>query len=279
MKSFSTTIPKSNIDSLAIGSFDGIHLAHQELIKRLSSNGALLVIDKKSANLTPKDRRAYYSKHPCFYCDFEKIKDLSGKEFVDYLKSEFANLKKIVVGYDFSFGKNRANSANDLKEFFDGSVEIVEEFKIDGLSVHSSTIRELLKSGEIKKANKLLGRQYCLSGKVIRGQGLGKKELVPTINLEVSDYLLPKSGVYATKTKVKDKIFDSVSFIGIRVSTDGKFSVETHLLTDDEIAPSSSIEICFFEYLRENKKFESLNELKEQIEKDIIRVKECLKNG
>ena len=276
MKKPSTILVKDNIDTVAIGSFDGIHLGHMQLVNRLGDNGALFVIDKDHANLTPGLKRSEYSKHPCMYYHFLKVKNLTGEEFIKLLKKEFINLKKIVVGYDFTFGKKRSCNAEDLKTIFDGEVEIVDEFLYDGISVHSSVIRELLKSNEVDRANKFFGREYSINGKVIKGQGLGKEELYPTVNIEVKDYIFPSDGVYASRTKIGSKVYDSVSFVGVRVSTDGNFSIETHVL-DKEIEVLDEAEIFFVHYLRENKKFDNLKDLKLQIAKDILNSKCMLK--
>ena len=275
MQKPSTILVKDNIDTIAIGSFDGIHLGHMQLINRLGKNGALFVIDKDHANLTPGLKRSEYSKYPCMYYHFLKVKDLSGEEFVNLLKKEFKNLKKIVVGYDFIFGKNRSCCAEDLKTMSGCEVEIVGEFEQDGKSVHSSLIRAFLDNGDVDKANRFLGREYSIIGDVILGQGLGKEELYPTMNLKVRDYLLPLSGVYATRTRVGKNIYDSVSFLGNRVSTDGNFSIETHIL-DKNIENTLTVEIFFVEYMRDNKKFEILSKLKEQITDDIKLAKQRL---
>ena len=275
MKRPSTILVKDNIDTIAIGSFDGIHLGHMQLINRLGENGALFVIDKDHANLTPGLKRVQYSKYPCMFYHFLKVKDLSGLEFIELLKKEFVNLKKIVVGYDFQFGKSRSCNAQDLKKLYDGEVEIVDEFFHNGVSVHSSYIRELLVNKNINLANQLFGREYSIIGKVISGQGLGKEELYPTINIEVKDYLLPSDGVYASRTKIEDSIYDSVSFIGTRSSTDLAFSIETHIL-DKDVEVGDEVEIFFVHYLRENRKFENLKDLKVQITKDIDSAKSAL---
>jgi len=275
MKRPSTVLVKDNIDTIAIGSFDGIHLGHIQLIDKLGDNGALFVIDKDHANLTPGLKRAEYSKHPCMFYHFLKVKDLSGKEFVELLKKEFVNLKKIIVGYDFQFGKKRSCSATDLIKLFDGEVEIVEEFLYDGVSVHSSVIREALVNKDIDNANRFLGREYSIIGKVVKGQGLGKEQLYPTVNIKTEDYLLPSDGVYATRTKIGAKIYDSVSFLGTRVSTDCKYSIETHIL-DSDIEVNDEVEIFFVHYLRENREFSDLKNLKTQITIDIDSAKSAL---
>ncbi|NLC27835.1 MAG: bifunctional riboflavin kinase/FAD synthetase, partial [Campylobacteraceae bacterium] len=218
------------VTTIAIGGFDGVHRGHQQLIKKLGKNGAIFVVDKDAANLTPGSKRSDYSKHPCLCYHFSKLKDLNGREFVELLLKLFPKLERIVVGYDFRFGRNRAHDAKDLKILFSGEVEIVKEFCFDGISVHSSTIREFLKEGNIIQANRLLGREYAIVGEVVCGQGLGKSKLFPTLNLSIKNYLLPKSGAYATRTLIGNKIYKSVSFVGIRKSTDGAFSVETHIL-------------------------------------------------
>ncbi len=263
-----TALKEDSIDSIAIGNFDGLHLGHKQLIDRLSPNGALLVIDAGRANLTPNKNRSRYVDYPCFYIKFEEIKELDCIGFIKFLMSKFPNLNKIIVGYDFKFGVNRSCNLVDLKKYFKGKIDVVEEFFIVNTSVHSSTIRTLLKNANVKKANILLGRNYCVDGVVIKGQGLGKKELVPTLNIDTKNYLLPKDGVYKTKTKINEKFYPSVTFIGIRQSTDGKYSCESHVINED-VKNVINTTICFLDFTRENKKFENLSELKLQISEDI----------
>ena len=276
MQRHSTLLRKEEVEAIAIGGFDGIHRGHRQLIKRLGDKGALLVIDKDQANLTPGVKRSEYSKHPCMFYHFLKVKDLSGEEFVHLLRREFPRLKKIVIGYDFQFGKKRSCDGADLKHMFDGDVEIVSEYFYDGISVHSTTIRGMIQEGDIHQANRLLGREYAMIGDVVPGQGLGRKALYPTLNLQVKHYLLPKEGVYATRTMVGQMIYDSVSFVGKRVSTDNQFSVETHILEETVLEPVRHVELFFVEYLRENRRFEELSALKSQITEDIKRAKGVL---
>jgi riboflavin kinase/FMN adenylyltransferase len=217
--------------------------------------------------LTPGDYRCKFVKKPCFFYELDKIKKLSCIGFAEFLKNEFKSLEKITVGYDFRFGYKRLCGIDDLRKFF--VVEVVGEVKVDGISVHSGVIREFLKNGEIKKANTLLGRAYSIQGTVIKGQGIGKKELVPTINLSVCDFLLPKNGVYASKILINDEIKNSITFIGIRETTDGCFSVETYVFDEDIKNIPNDTELFFYEKIRDNRKFDSLEELKKQIENDI----------
>ena len=240
-----------------IGGFDGMHLAHRELIKR-SDN--YLVIEKTST-LTPFFSRLEYSSKMLDLLKLDDIRHLSKDEFIEKLKNY--GIRKIVVGYDFRFGKNRSGGIDDLKKAF--KVEVIDEIKIQNIGVHSNIIRKFIKNNQIKKANQFLGHNYKIKGFQIKGQGLGSKELVPTINIQpLYNYTLP-NGVFLTKTNN----YPSLTFIGSR-STDGNFSIETHIISSEFQVPSSKlIKIEFLEFLRENRKFNNLKELKKQIEKDI----------
>ncbi|MCK9337274.1 MAG: bifunctional riboflavin kinase/FAD synthetase [Arcobacteraceae bacterium] len=271
MKSFTTS--KNSITSVAIGGFDGMHIAHQMLFSKLDKHGAIVAIETGYANLTPQSERQKYIDFPIFYYPLSELKHLSGVEFIKLLLEEFPNLQKIVIGYDFYFGKNRQNSTTDLKSFFQGEVEVVSEVTFDDVPVHSRTIREYLRDGDIKQANKFLGKNYSLSGYMIAGQGIGKTQFVPTINIEVSDYLIPKEGIYATKTTIQGKEYLSVSFIGHRISTDGKFAIETHIIDHSLDFEGGVVEIKFFDRLRDNQKYDTLDELKKQILEDIENTK------
>jgi len=276
MKRFSTTLKNDEIDSIAIGGFDGLHIAHQKLISHLTTSGALIIIDKKSASLTPNSHRCKHLLHDCIFFPFEDIRELKANEFVKYLTTNFNKLKKIVVGYDFRFGKSAHAKADDLKKLFDGEVVIVDEVFYEGVSVHSRIIRSLLKEGKIVEANKLLGRDYEITGKQIKGQGIGAEKLFPTINISVKDFLIPKEGVYATFSKIGRKIYPSATFIGKRVSTDQKFSIETHILDENIKDVDGDISIFFIDFIRENLKFDNLDLLKKQISKDLSDIKKRL---
>ncbi len=264
----------SKINSLAIGSFDGIHLAHRELIKNADM---VLVIERGSGYLTPGYKRSLYCDKLMTFYIFDKIAHLTPSQFVSKLKSDFPDLKKIVVGYDFKFGIDKSGDANTLKEIFDADTLIIDEFKLNNISIHSHIIKKYIQDQNIKLANKMLGRRYRIDGKIIQGQGLGGKELVPTLNLNTEDYLLPH-GVYATKTKIGDVWFDSISFIGHRVSTDGSFAVESHILDQNIGKVNGDIWIEFVDFIRSNQKFDSIASLKEQIDIDITQAKRILSN-
>jgi riboflavin kinase/FMN adenylyltransferase len=272
---FSTTSP-SSITSLAIGGFDGVHIAHQTLIDHLDEHGAVLVVETNYANLTPKKNRADYIDVPMIFFDLEEIKEISGKAFIEKLKEIFPSLKRIVVGYDFHFGKDRSSSAYDLKKFFDHEVVIVEEVLYHDISVHSKIIREHIKNGDIEFANRLLNHTYKIKGKQIEGQGLGKNEFVPTINITTNEFLLPKEGVYITQTTVEKRRYNSITFSGHRVTTDGSFAIETYILEDFD-GVVEEVEIEFLKRVRDNQKFDTYRELKERIDQDVAIANEYFK--
>jgi riboflavin kinase / FMN adenylyltransferase len=273
-KSSSILINKNNITAIAIGGFDGMHLAHQGLFKHLGEHGGIVCIESGYASLTPKSYRQEYTDYPVYYYILENIKHLSGEEFIHLLKEEFVNLKKIVVGFDFCFGKNRRECLPELKKLFDGEVVIIDEIKIDNVAVHSRVIREYLKDGDIDFANKLLGKEYKIFGTQIKGQGLGSKNFVPTINLRVEEFLVPNEGVYITKTIINEVEYNSVTFLGHRATTDGTFAIETHIIDKEIKNRHKNVQIKFLTKLRENKKFDSFEELKKQIDDDIQKVKD-----
>ncbi len=261
----------NSVYSIAIGSFDGIHKAHQELI---SLADEVVVIERNRGRLTPGYKRCKYCNKPCSFYIFDKIKDLDAKEFIDMLLRAYPRLKKIVVGYDFRFGKNRSGTPKTIRDIFDGEVVVIDEVSIGGVSIHSRTIAQMISNGDIKDANILLGRAYSIEGRHIKGQGLGSKELVPTINISVEDYLLPKDGVYISQTVIDNNTFASVTFLGHRETTDGSYAIETHLIdTDIELDNKEDITIEFISFIRENIHFSSIDALKRRIFQDISEAK------
>lgn len=264
----------SKVDSIAIGGFDGMHIGHQQLFEQLGERGAIVVIETGYANLTPGVEREHYSHYPIVYYSLDDIRHLEGAEFVSMLKERFPHLNKIVVGYDFHFGKNRRYSHASLGELFSGEVEVVDQVCIENDSVHSHKIRTKIQIGDISGANRFLGHNYTIKGSVVRGQGIGKTDLVPTINLECPGFLLPYEGVYAALTRVDDEehFHPSVVFVGHRVTTDGSYAVESHIL-GETIGNCERASISFAKFLRKNEKFDSLDSLKRAIEKDITAAK------
>lgn len=331
---------REEVRAVAIGNFDGMHLGHQKLFERLGEHGAIIVIlAGGGTKLTPFASRQAFTDKKIFYCDLRAIKSLSGGEFIALLRQNFINLQKIVVGEDFRFGRDRAWDVEFLRREFRGQTCVIGEFCLSGGGVHSSRIKELLSRGRCEEAAELLGRDYEICGRIVRGQGRGAREFVATLNLEPGWFFIPKSGVYATITSVRGARYKSVSFVGERLSTDGAFALETHILGDfagfeaslnseqdrapccggqaahsaqnlDEISACNSVEIStqnfaasesldaenknleaadknsgakfacvkFIKFLRENRKFSDLAQLKEQILKDASEAEAVLRS-
>ncbi len=269
---------KSEIDSIAIGRFNGFHLGHRTLFHNLIGNGAILMIERDSKEyILPREHSFRYIDLPIFKYELIDVRELSGEDFVRKIVLDFPNLKRIVVGYDFRFAKNRDSSASDLVNILkiklnllNCEVLIVDEVLVEGISVHSAEILKQLRNGEIEIANKLLSRNYTIIGKEIRGQGLGKNALFPTINLDIGLFAKPMAGSYITETEINNKIYKSVTFIGVR-STDDNESIETHLI-DTNLNINNfidEIKIIFYKFIRGREHFNELDSLKKAINGDI----------
>ncbi len=269
----STATAIEKIDAVAIGGFDGMHIGHQHLFDTLGEHGGVVVIETGYANLTPGTEREHYTRYPIYYYRLEDIRHLDGEAFIAMLCRRFPQLKKIVVGYDFHFGKDRRYSFRDLNRLFHGEVVVVDEVQLGNDSVHSHKIRAKLELGDIQGANNFLGHNYTIKGSVVAGQGLGAQQLVPTLNLHVKTFLLPMQGVYATLSRLNDEEHyrPSVSFIGHRISTDGSFAVETHIIGEEVVTHNRRVAISFLKYLRHNKKFDAFSDLKQAIDLDITK--------
>lgn len=292
MKSFSSMPPFDNINALALGKFDGMHLAHQALLEQLPPKSVILRIQSDAPALTP--HKVSYSSFPIVSIAFSEIKQWSGKHFVNVLCEKFPHLQTIIIGYDFAFGKDRTCNANDLQRLFQGTVKIIPPFCINGVSVHSSTIKDALNCGDMESARAMLGRYYAICGHIITGQNLGSKALYATINIATQGYILPKDGVYASFTSFGDvgnladiehigdmrsELMPSVSFIGHRLSTDGAFSIESHILDRNITLQSTQHKVAhihFIHRIRDNHTFDTLHLLKAQITRDIQQARQIL---
>lgn len=272
------TLPNNNIHSIAIGRFDGMHIGHFSLFEKLDSSCAIVVIDTQKANLTPPNDLKKYTNLKIAIYKLDDIAKLAPDEFVVKLINDFPNLNKIVVGHDFRFGNNRQGDASSLKKLFVGETVIVDEIKIDNIGVHSKLIRSYLQDGKIKKANSFLGRDYSICGKVIRGQGIGAQKLLATINLLVTNYFLPKEGIYAGFYENANIRYKAVIFIGKRLSTDGNFAVEAHLLEECPADINDCGAIFLLDFIRENKFYPKLEQLKKQMQIDTKKARQILEN-
>lgn len=288
---------------ISFGVFDGVHIGHQALIRRLLDRAnefgiesVVLTFDPHPAlstkgqappSITTIEKKIEllksYGVNRVVVEDFdEKFSQLSPEEFVRDILIGKLRAKNIVVGYDCAFGKNRAGDKWLLKklgEKYNVSVDIVDPIKLDGDVVSSTRLRNAIQQGDLETANKLLGRFYSISGVVISGKGIGHKIGRATANIQTKNEVLPPSGVYAVKAILGDQSYDGVLNMGLQPTIgDGQFRIEVHLISFEGIIYGSEIEILFIKGIREEKKFASSEELIKQIEKDEMTAKEILKN-
>lgn len=206
---------------------------------------------------------------------FDKsFSELTGEEFVKNILVDKLHIGKIIIGHDHRFGKNRASDYNDLAAFgkkYGFEVEQISAQEIHEISISSTKIRQALTHNQIALANQYLGRPYSFSGKVVLGKQLGRTIDFPTANLQIEDSfkLLPNNGVYAVKGNWDGKNHNGMMNIGTRPTLEGTtVSFEVHFFNLNEDLYDKTIEIEVYEFLREEKKFESFNHLKEQLGKD-----------
>lgn len=279
---------------VALGSFDGIHKGHlvliDEIIQKAKKNGGksvvytfenhpLSVVDKERAPkllLNNDDKKEILEELGVDVLCLKKFNNdlmkLEPEEFIVNLISEF-NVKGIVVGFNYKFGYKNKGDVQFLKELskkFNFELCVEEPYKIDEEIVSSTKIRNLISCGDIKKANDMLGRCYCLSGIVVGGKRLGRTIGFPTANLKTLDtMLIPKIGVYYTNVKIKDKIYKGITSVGNNPTVNGKnTTIETYILDFNEDIYDSNIKVYFISRLRDEKKFSGLDELKKQLEMD-----------
>lgn len=283
--------------TIAIGTFDGLHLGHQEVLstaERISkeSNHPLLVFTfmdhpaiitgskKVPLLLTTSDEKiTLLKKYNIDYCvipNFSKeFSLLTPEEFISEILINKLKAKNICIGFNFFFGHKAAGSGHtliELSEKYNYKAEIVGPVKLGDKTVSSSLIREYLSNGEIGKANEMLNYSYYLKGKVVRGKGIGRSILgIPTANIAVSERkLLPVNGVYSCDVKLDSGNYTGVANLGNRPTFDnGDKSIEVHILDFDDDIYDQNIEVNFKFFLRSEKKFDGIEQLKQQILNDI----------
>lgn len=281
--------------SLAIGLFDGLHLGHQMLFKEtLSGEGESSVLtftddlknktknDASGPLLTEKEKEEmlffFHIKNEFILPFDEETKNTTKEEFISFLLS--LNVRKIVVGKDFTFGKFGQGKADDLLKLKDKGIKVVilPLFEVNGEKVSSTRIRTLLNDKKIKEANDLLGYDFFYQGTVIHGKENGRKISFPTANIDLDNkkFRLP-NGVYKTRTILNGKSYPSMTNIGNHPTVDPLKStiIETHIFSLDDDLYGSDIKVEFLSFIREQKKFSSLLELKEQLNQD---KEKCLEN-
>ena len=286
---------------VSVGNFDGVHLAHlrvlEEIVARARKAETKSVVvtfephpvrilrpDSGLKLLTPTAERLRLLEKSeidaVLLLPFTRdVSLMSPEDFARQILRDRLHAVEVHEGYNFHFGHKAAGDVNLLTELgrevgFD--VVVYPELRVRGDSVSSSRIRELICAGDVNKARVLLGRPFAIRSTPGRGRGYGAKYTVPTINLSRYEELVPKDGVYITQTRVGPECFDSVTNIGNRPTFGAdSFAIETHLLDFHplELTPETEIELAFLSRLRDEIKFASIDQLREQIGRDIGKVR------
>ncbi len=293
---------------VTIGSFDGVHLGHACVIQHLKEKAANIDGESVIISFEPHPREVLYprEKKIGILTTLEEKVTILEKYGVDHLiilkfTLEFAQqsytdfvkkilidklkIKGLVVGYDHRFGKDRAGNFENLQELANKYGFFLEKevvFEEDDVNVSSTKIRNALTVGDITTVNRFLGYLYSITGKVVYGHHLGHKIGFPTANIQVSDErkLLPAIGVYAVKVIIGQEIFNGMLNIGIRptVSNDGQVSCEVYIFDFSQDLYGKTITINFINRIRGERKFNDIEELRAQLQKDQEKILKLLKS-
>ncbi len=291
-----TAFNSSEKTIVTIGTFDGIHVGHQKILKNLirtannegkksvlltffphprmvlQKENKILLLNtiKEKSGLLEKMGLDYLIIHP-FSREFSRLTAL---DFVRDILVNKLNTSRLIIGYDHHFGKNREGNIHQLKEYsllYDFKVEEIPAQDIDDVSVSSTKIRTALKDGNLKTANNYLGYHYMLNGTVVSGKKLGGTIGFPTANIEIKEpyKLIPKTGVYIIRTYINTILYTGMMNIGFNPTVLGKHqTIEAHLFDFNEDLYGKEITIEFIYFLREEHKFESVEELVIQLNID-----------
>jgi riboflavin kinase/FMN adenylyltransferase len=284
---------------VTIGTFDGVHLGHQAIFSKMKEEAAKtggetvvitffphprLVLYQDSVNLkfinTREKKIERLEKvgidHLVIIPFTKKFARNSSEQFITDYVVKYVHPAKVIIGYDHHFGKNREGNIQlleKLKQQFGYEVEEVPPFYVDGAPVSSTRIRNLLHDGNVKEANRMLGYEYAITGKVVRGQRIGHKIGYPTANLEIpNEYkLITANGVYACRVLLGERMLKGMGNIGVRPTIDhGDLTIEVNIFDFDEDIYDEKITIQFVDRMRDEKKFDGLDALKAQLAKDKI---------
>jgi len=297
--------PKLSHAVVTSGTFDGAHIGHQKILKRVlerarQANGQSVVItywphprlvlfpeDNTLKLLSTIEERIEQLRR--FGIDYlliipftKEFSRTSSRSFITEILVKAINTKVLVIGYDHRFGKNREGSFEHLKLHagkYGFELEEIPRQDVDDIGVSSTKIRKALEKGKIKTANKYLGRRYSLTSTVEEGNKLGRTIGYPTANLALpaSHKLIPGNGVYAVWVKIAEERFASMMNIGIRPTIEGSnLTLEVHILNFSQDIYGQSLTVEFVEQLRKEQKFDNLEALKEQLAKDKTATKKVL---
>lgn len=256
--------------AVALGDFDGMHLAHKTVITGAKSTTIYCVNNKFSL----LQKSLFEKRYPnTVFADFEQIKNMDGEEFIEKILLKQFSAQTILCGFNFRFGKNASWSAMDLRNYLEKKdvwVRILEHLDYENEPISSSRIRECIKKGEIEHANSMLGYNFTYESTVISGDKRGRTIGFPTANQRLPQGLIvPKYGVYESRTFVDGRQYKSFTNIGIRPTWRLDYPLsETHIFDFNENVYDKSIRIELVKYLREEKEFKSKEELEKQLKYD-----------
>ncbi len=287
---------KKHPTAITIGTFDGVHIGHQKILKKLIKKANSKNLKSTVLTFFPHPRMVLQKDSDIKLLNTldEKIKilgrlgldfliihpftkefsRLSATEFVRDILVNALQAKKIIIGYDHRFGRNREANINDLIAFgssLDFKVDEISAQEIDEVSVSSTKIRKSLEEGNIETANKYLGYPYMLTGLVKKGKGLGRQIQFPTANLHIEESykLIPKNGVYVVQTVIEGKTVSGMMNIGYNPTVSGKKkSIEIHFFDIDKDLYGLKLQIDLIARIRDEHKFESIEALKKQLTQD-----------
>ena len=293
---------------VTIGSFDGVHLGHACVIQHLKEKASSIDGESVIISFEPHPREVLYPREQkigILTTLEEKITILekygvdhliilkftlefaqqSYNDFVKKILIDKLKIKGLVVGYDHRFGKDRAGNFENLQELANEYGFFLEKevvFEEDDVNVSSTKIRNALAVGDITTVNRFLGYPYSITGEVVYGHHFGHKIGFPTANIQVSDErkLLPAIGVYAVKVIIEQEIFNGMLNIGIRptVSNDGQVSCEVYIFDFNRDLYGKTITINFIDRVRGERKFNDIEELRAQLQKDQEKILKLLKS-
>lgn len=281
---------------VAIGKFDGVHKGHQALLEAALSiaeennlQSVALVINSPRGQylISPEERYEIIKELGIDLVETQNLTpdfmNMSANEFVLEFLIKKLNCSHVVVGYNFRFAKGRSADADCLLDICThNNIDCTIIPKVScstfagEVTASSTNIRGFLYNGDVALASELLGRTYTITGEVVSGKQIGRTINTPTANIKCpSNQIFPKEGVYATRVIYENKMFLSITNIGSNptVNDNGEITIETHIIDFSECIYGKKIKIEFIKRIRDEKKFDSLEELKAQIQKDI---EECL---
>lgn len=278
---------------VTIGKFDGVHKGHQKLLKYTvnyaKKNNLIsiaILIKKRNVSIYNIEENANFIKELgidyIIVIDFlPEFYTMEAKEFFNKL-IEYYRMKHIAVGFDFAFGRNREGNREFLDKYSKEcgiGVSVIKFLNYKKNRISSSSIRDCLSNGKIKDANKMLGRKYTISGKIVHGNALGRKIGYPTANLEIpNNIFIPKMGVYSSLVKIGngDKLYKALTFIGIS-NINKELRVESHILDFSKMIYGKKLTVMLLKYVRDNIKVNSIEEVKLLLKKDEYKVREFFK--